>query len=120
MTCHKPSYLNSRIFILDFTCDCCRLLGAEKLSQHSSQFKWVTRETRYRVSIAKLLKRNLMSQVVELFGRPSTILKMPYFSGDHQFFQKSPGVKFLYDPDRKRFRLLAGETSFGTGEALPG
>ena len=72
-------------------------------------FKWVTRETRYHVSIAKLLKRNLMSQVVELFGRPRTMLKMLCFIGDHQFFRNSPGVKFLYDRDRKLFHLLAGE-----------
>ena len=35
----------------------------------------VTRETRYHVSIAEHLKRDLMSHVVELFQRPRVILK---------------------------------------------
>ena len=37
-----------------------------------SQFNWVTRETRYHLSIAELLKPNLSSQVVELFQLPRT------------------------------------------------
>ena len=37
--------------------------------------KWVTRETRYRVSIAKLLIQNLRSQVAEIFRRPTTMLE---------------------------------------------
>ena len=47
------------------------------------------------ISIAKLLKWNLMSQVVEFFRRPRTMLKILYFSGDHQFFQNPPGINFL-------------------------
>ena len=50
-----------------------------------------------------------MSQVAELFRRPRTMLKKLYFSGDHQFFQKSPGIKFIYDLGRKRFHLLVGK-----------
>ena len=80
--------------------------------------KWVTRETRYRVSIAKLLIRNLMNQVAELFRRPTTMLEILYFSGDHQLFQKSPGIKILYDQGREPFHLLAGEAEFETGEGF--
>ena len=36
-----------------------------------------------------------MDQVAELFQRPRTILKILYFSGDDQFFQNSPGIKFF-------------------------
>ena len=43
---------------------------------------------------------------------------MLYFSGEHQFFQRSIGIKFLYDQGRKLFHFLAGETYFGTGDAL--
>ena len=50
-----------------------------------------------------------MSQVVELFWRPSIMLKMRYFSVDYHFLQKSPGIEFIYDRGRKRFYLLAGE-----------
>ena len=71
------------------------------------------------VSIAELLKLNLMSQVVKLL-RSRTMLKMLYFSGDHQFCQKSPGIKFLYDRSRKLSHLLVGEVfpvKLSTGEA---
>ena len=57
----------------------------------------ISRETRYHVSITELLKRNLMSHVAVLFGRPRTILKVLFFSGHQQFFQKSLGINFLYD-----------------------
>ena len=74
------------------------------------------------VSIAELLKLNLMSQVVKLFRRSRIMLKkkMRYFSGDHQFCQKSPGIKFLYDRSRKLSHLLVGEVfpvKLSTGEA---
>ena len=44
------------------------------------------------------------------------MLKILYFSGGHQFFQISPGIKSLHDRGKKRMHLLAGETKFGTGE----
>ena len=36
-----------------------------------------------------------MSQVVELFRRIRTMLKIFYVSGHHQFFHNSPGINFL-------------------------
>ena len=54
-TCHY----NSRVFILDFNWNCCRLQEAKKFSRNPGQFKCVTRKTRYHVSIAELLIRNL-------------------------------------------------------------
>ena len=95
VTCHKPSHFNSRIFTLDFTWNCCRQLEAKKFSRRPAQFKCVTKETRYYVSIAELFKQNLMSQVAELFRRPMIMLKIPYFSGGHKSFEKSPGIKFF-------------------------
>ena len=112
VACHKLSHFNSRLFKLDFTWKCCRLLEASKFSRNPGQFNWVTRETRYHVSIAELFKRNLMSQVTKLFRRPRTMLKILYFSQDHQFVQKSPGIKFLYDQGIKLFHLLAKEAWF--------
>ena len=81
----------------------------------------VTRETRCHVSIAKLLIQNLMSHVAELFRRPGTMLEIFYFSGDNQFFQKVPRIKFLYGRGRELLHLLAGETisaKLSIGEAL--
>ena len=69
-----------------------------------SRFKWVTRETSYQLSIENLSIRNLKSQVVELVQRPTTILKVLYFSADNQFYQYSPGIKTLYN--RGNFFLL--------------
>ena len=114
---HKLSYINSRVFTLDFTWNCCRLLEVKDFSKNPGQFKWVTRETKYRVSIAKLLIRNLKSQFAELVRRPKTY-DLLYFSGDHQFFQNSPVIKSLYHWGRKRFSSLATEASFRTGEAI--
>ena len=37
-------------------------------------------------------------------------LRILYFDGNYQFFQKSPGIKFLYDRGRELFHLLTGET----------
>ena len=37
-------------------------------------------------------------------------LRILYVNGDYQFFQKSPGIKFLYDWVRELFHLLTGET----------
>ena len=63
----------------------CRLLEAKKFSRNLGQFKWVARETRYCISIAELLKRNLMNQVAELFRRPRTMLKIPISVGTSNF-----------------------------------
>ena len=102
---HSHSYL----ILLEIVVGCYKFLEGKKFSRNPGQFKWVTRETRYHLYIAKLLIRNLMSQLAELFQRPRTMLKIFYFSVDHQFFQKSLGIKFLYDWGRERFHLLAGE-----------
>ena len=67
---------------------------------------WVNREIRYHVPITELLKRNLMNQVAELFPRPKDMLKI--LSRDHQFFQKSPGIKFLYDWGKELFNFMTG------------
>lgn len=112
---HKLSQIHSWIFTLDSTWSSCRLLGAKKISRNPGQYKWVTRETRYRISIAELLKRNLMSQVAELLRKLKTMLKIFYFSRDYQFFQKSLGIKLI---SRKRFHLLTEEKQLGTGEVL--
>ena len=50
-----------------------------------------------------------MCQVAELIQRPKTMLKILYFSKEQQFFQKFPGIKFLYNRARQIFHLLAGE-----------
>ena len=50
-----------------------------------------------------------MNQFAKLFRRPKTMLKILYLSGNHKFFQKLPGIKFLYDRDRKSFCLLTIE-----------
>ena len=109
VACHKLNRFNSRVFTLDFTWNCCRLLEAKKFWRNPGQFKWVTRETRYCISIAELLKRNLMRQVAELFQRPRTMLKILYFSGDHHFFQKWQRINFLYH--RGRELSIYGELS---------
>ena len=67
---------------------------------------WVNREIRYHVPITELLKRNLMNQVAELFPRPRSILKI--LCGDHQFFQKSQGIKFLYDWGKELCHFMTG------------
>lgn len=36
-----------------------------------------------------------MSEVIELFQRPRIMLKILYFSEDHQFFQNSQEIKFF-------------------------
>ena len=57
VVCHKLSHFNSQLFILGFTWNCCRLQEAKKFSRNPGQFWCVTRETRYYISIAELLKR---------------------------------------------------------------
>ena len=56
-----------------------------------------------------------MSQVVELFRRPRTMLKMLYFTGDNQFFKKLPEINLLYDLGRKLFLLLARQANLKSG-----
>ena len=50
------------------------------------------------------------------------MLKILYFSGCHQIFQISPGIKSRYGRGRKLSHLLAGGggggAEFGTGEAI--
>ena len=96
VTCHNLSHFNSRLFILDFTWNCCWLQEATKFLSNPGQFKCVTRETRYHVYIKELLIRSPWSQVAELVQRPWTMLKILYFSGARQFFHVS-----LYDRGRK-------------------
>ena len=45
-----------------------------------------------------------MNGYAELVQRSRTIL---YFSGDHEFFKISPGLKSLYDRGSKPIHLLA-------------
>ena len=59
VACHKLSHFNMWVFILDFTWNSCRLQETRKLSRNPGQSKCITRETRYQVSIAELLIRNL-------------------------------------------------------------
>ena len=44
------------------------------------------------------------------------MLKILYFSGGQQFFKISPGIKALYNRDRKLFHLLARETVWDRGD----
>ena len=46
------------------------------------------------------------------------MLKIICFSGDHQFFQISPGIRSLYERGKEPINLLAGEALFGTGVAI--
>ena len=78
-------YSHSQVFTLDLAWTCCRLLEATKFSRNPSQFLWVTRETRYHVSIGKLTIRILKHQVAELVQRPKILMKILYFSWEHQF-----------------------------------
>ena len=48
------------------------------------------------------------------------MLKKPYVSGNHGFFQKSPEIKLFYGRGRKHPYLLGGEAlsvKLSTGEA---
>ena len=90
MTYHKLNHFTSQVVILDFFGNCRRLKEAKKFSTNPGQFKYVTRETAYHVSIAELLIQDLKSQVVELVRRPRTMLKIFYFSRGHQLFHILP------------------------------
>ena len=59
VACHKLSHFNSQVFILDFIWNCCRLQEVKKFSRNPGQNKCVARATRYHISIAELLMRNL-------------------------------------------------------------
>ena len=96
---HGHSYL----ILLETVVGYWKLRSFEK--KKTIQFKWVSRETRRQVSIAELLIRNLMSRVVELLRRPSTMLEILYLSRDRHFLQKSLWIKFLYDRGRELFHL---------------
>ena len=89
---HSDAYL----ILLKTVVGCCRFQEGKKFSRNPGHLRWVTRENRYHLNIAKLLIGNLMSQIAELFRRPRTMLKIFYFSGDHQFFQKLLGIKFFF------------------------
>ena len=94
VACHKFSHFKPRVLLLDFTQNCCSLLKV-KFPSNTGQFRWVTRASRYHVFITKLLKQNLMSEVVELFRIPRTMLKILYFIEEYQFFQTSLGINFF-------------------------
>ena len=96
VVCHKRSHFSWRVFTLDFTWNWCWLLEAEKFSTNPGQFKWVAWETRHYISIAELLKWNLMGQVVELFRRPSIF---PKFTGDKFSYDRGSNC-FIYRPGR--------------------
>ena len=109
VACHKLSQFNSRVFIFDLTWNCCRLQVAKRFSENAGQFKCVTRETRYHISIVEFWIWNLYSQVAELVQRPRIMLKILYFSRCHQILQISRGIKSLYDRGKKVIHLLVGE-----------
>ena len=111
VTCHKLSFFNSWVFTVDFTY--CRLLEAKKFSRNPGQFKWLTRETRCHVSIVELLIWNLMSQVAKLSRKTRIMLKILYFSGDHQFFKKSLGIKIILQTGWKTFKLVGRRKPWG-------
>ena len=71
----------SRLFTLDLTWNCRRLLEAKKFSRSPGQFKWVTREQDIAYP-SRNSKNGIMSQVAELFRRPRTILKILWFIGN--------------------------------------
>ena len=52
---------------------------------------------------------NQVAKLIRKLFRELLLLKIFYFSADHQFFQTSPEIKRLYDRDRKSFHLLAGD-----------
>ena len=99
---HKLKQSNSWAFILDFTCNCCRLQKSKKFSRNLGQFKCVTRETIYHISFTELLIQNIQSQCPELVQKPRITLKILYFSGDHQVFQ----ISSLYDRGKKTYSFI--------------
>ena len=88
---HKLSHFNSRVFILDFTWNCCRQQEGKKFREPMSILA-CSGKIRYDVSIAA-----------------RTLLKILYFSGGYHLFQTSSGMKSLYDWGRKLIHLLTGE-----------
>ena len=102
----KISHFNSRPFLLDFTWNCCRLLKVKKFSRKPGHFKWVAKETRCRISIGELMRRNLRNQFAKLFWRPRAMLKIlgtTNFSKIHRgksFFMTGIENFLIYWPGR--------------------
>ena len=59
-----------------------------------------------------------MSQVRQLFQKPRTVLKILYFSGIQEIFQKLPGIKFLHDQEGELFHLLTVHMILDRGGAF--
>ena len=66
-------YFNSHLILLEIVVGFRTVVDyAKDFSKNTGQFKGVTRETIYHVSIAELLTRNLKSQITKLVGRLKT------------------------------------------------
>ena len=61
--------------------------------------------------------RNSQNRIswAKLFWKPRTMLKIIYFNGGHQFFQKSVEIKLLYVWGRIFFIYWPGRHSLGPG-----
>ena len=115
VTCQKFSHLKSQVFTLNLAGTFCRLLGAKKFSRNPGQLIWVTTEVRYHVSIAKLAILNLKSQVAELVLRPWTLMRILYFSGEHQIC-KNWRRRSLYMTGIENFSIYGpGRHNLGEG-----
>ena len=111
-------YFNSHLILLEIVVGFRTVVDyAKDFSKNTGQFKGVTRETIYHVSIAELLTRNLKSQITKLVGRLKTY-HLLYFSGDNQFLQNSPGKKSLYYRSRKCFIHWPGSCNLVPGRQL--
>ena len=107
MACHKRSQFNSLVFIPAFMWNCCRLQEVKKFSRNPVQSNYVN-------LITELLTQNLLSQIAELARRPRIMLKILYFSGNHQFF--FTGVKVSLWPGRKTCSFIGrGSIIWGRG-----
>ena len=120
------SHLDSRVFIGDFTRSCFKLWETKKLSRNTGQFKCVTTETRYYVSIAELLIQNLYSWVAELVQSPSTMLKILCCSGATTFSKYYQGKSLFITGQEnliiywhRRYNLRPGRQC-QPGRILPG
>ena len=113
VACHKLShYFNLQVtLILGFTWNCCRLQEAKKFSRNPGQSNCLTRETRYQVS--RNSKYGISRAKLQNSPRPRTMLKILYFSGSHQSFEISLGIKSLYDRVEKLFIYWPGRHNFG-------
>ena len=113
VACHKLShYFDLQVtLILGFTWNCCRLQEAKKFSRNPGQSNCLTRETRYQVS--RNSKYGISRAKLQNSPRPRTMLKILYFSGSHQSFEISLGIKSLYDRVEKLFIYWPGRHNFG-------